>query len=697
MPSKKAIRAIEEIGRMNVKPMTPAHLLDHLYGMKASVLDLLIGNDNLRYDTAGIQREIGGVGEYIERLCDLVDELRQKEHCLSMAEPSLLRSNRLLKSNEKALIEEVMSLRRRAHRLSPIEEPDCSKEGEVDLLKSPHARVNQKSIIPRSKSRPKVVKRPGRRRKGVSSATQLQTIHEDNEPIIPLTAKSAVVLSGESEIHTTAVANMETKKNKKHSIPWSTKVRDTISESDDIPTIRLQEQPPIPRPKFHKMVLDSQRFLLTDTSDINDDVLTIHMEEESGDASAANKPTTKKQNPATDFSLFIGGKKSIPRKVMFAEQLKKKKSLLPRLCKFFKTPKADRVEEIELPKRERRESLTAPVSRKLAAPSGSKIPLLRRAPKKKKSLIPTLRKFFKTPKADRVEEIELPKRERREVLTAPVSRKLAAPSGSKIPLLRRAPKKKKSLIPTLRKFSKTPKADRVEEIELPKRERREVLTAPVSRKLAAPSGSKIPLFRGAPKKKKSLIPTLRKFFKTPKADRVEEIELPKRERREVLTAPVSHKLATTSGSKIPLFRRAPKKKKSLIPTLRKFFKTPKADRVEEIELPKRERREVLTAPVSRKLAAPSGSKIPLFRGAPKKKKSLIPTLRKFFKTPKADRVEEIELPKTERREVLTAPGSHKPAGSSGSKIPLFRHAQILHQRFLPMPEPEKLSYVTSVH
>ena len=349
---------------------------------------------------------------------------------------------------------------------------------------------------------------------------------------------------------------METKKNKKHSILWSTKVRDTISESDDIPTIRLQEQPPILRPKFHKMVHDSPRFLLTDTSDIIDDVPTIQMEEESGDTSAANKPTTKKQNPATDFSIFIGGKKSIPRKVMFAEQPKKKKSLLPRLRKFFKTPKADRVEEIELPKRERREALTAPVSRKPAAPSGSKIPLFRRAPKKKKSLIPTLRKFFKTPKADRVEEIELPKRERREVLTAPVSRKPAAPSGSKIPLLRRAPKKKKSLIPTLRNFFKTPKADRVEEIELPKRERRDVLTAPVSRKPAAPSGSKIPLLRRAPKKKKSLIPTLRKFFITPKADRVEEIELPKRERREVLTAPGSDKPAGSSGSKIPLFRPA---------------------------------------------------------------------------------------------------------------------------------------------
>ena len=497
MSSKKAIRAIEEIGRTNVKPMTPAHRLDHLYGMKASVLDLLIGNDNLRYDKAGIQREMDGVGEQIERSCDLVDELRQKEHCLSMAEPSLLRSNRLLKTNEKALIEEVMSLRRRAHRLtSPIEEPDCSKEGELDLLKSPHARVNQKSIIPRSKSRPKVVKKPSRRRKVVSSATQLQTIYEDDEPIIPLTAKSAVVLSGESKIHITAVANMETKKNKKHSIPWSTKVRDTISESDDIPTIRLQEQPPIPRPKFHKMVHDSPRFLLTDTFDIIDDVATIHMEEESGNTSAANKPTTKKQNPATDFSIFIGGKKSIPRKVMFAEQLKKK-SLLPRLCKLFKTQKADRVEEIELPKREKREVLTAPVSRKPAAPSGSKIPLFRRAPKKKKSLIPTLRKFFKTPKADRVEEIELPKRERREVLTAPVSRKLAAPSGSKIPLFRRAPKKKKSLIPTLRKFFKTPKADRVEEIELPKTERREVLTAPGSHKPAGSSGSKIPLFRHA--------------------------------------------------------------------------------------------------------------------------------------------------------------------------------------------------------
>ena len=167
------------------------------------LLDLLIGNDNLRYDTAGIQREKDGVGEQIERSCDLVDDLKQKEHCLSMAEPSLLRSNRLLKSNEKALIEEVMSLRRRAHRLTgPIEEPDCSKEGELDLLKSPHARVNQKSIIPRSKSQPKVVKKPGRRRKVVSSATQLQTIHENVEPIIPLTAKSAVVLSSESKIHT---------------------------------------------------------------------------------------------------------------------------------------------------------------------------------------------------------------------------------------------------------------------------------------------------------------------------------------------------------------------------------------------------------------------------------------------------------------------------------------------------------------
>ena len=364
---------------MNVKPMTPAHLLDHLYGMKASVLDLLIGNDNLRYDKAGIQREIDGVVEQRERSCDLVDELRQKEHCLSMAEPSLLRSNRLLKSNEKALIEEVMSLRRRAHRLtSPIEEPDCSKEGEVDLLKSPHARVNQKSIIPRSKSRPKVVKKPGRRRKVVLSATQLQTIHEDDEPTIPLTAKpktkSAVTLSGESKIHSPAVANMKTKKNKKHSISGSSKVRDTISESDDVTNNRLQEQPP-KGPRWHKMIHDSPRVSFTDTSDVIDDVPTIHMEEESGNTSAANKPTTKEQNPATDFSIFIGGKKSIPRKVMFAEQPKEKKSLLPRLRKFFKTRKADRVEEIELPKTERRE---APGSHKPAGQSGSKIPLFKR-------------------------------------------------------------------------------------------------------------------------------------------------------------------------------------------------------------------------------------------------------------------------------------------------------------------------------
>ena len=386
MSFEAAIRAAEEIGRMDVKPMTPTHLFKHLYRMKAAVDDLLNGNEKLEYDLAAIQRKINGVHEQVERSCDLVDELKQKEHFLSMAEPSLLRSNRLLKSEEKALIEEVMSLKRRAHgSTGPIEEPDCSKEGKVDLLKSPHVRVNGRSLIPRYRSQPKVVKKPGRRRKVVSSATQLQTIHEDDEPIIPLTAKSAVVLSGESKIHTTAVANMETKKNKTYS--GSSKVRDTTSEFDD--------------------------------------VRTIYMKEESSNTSADNKQTTKKQKPTTDFSIFIGGKKSIPRKVMFAEQPKKKKSLLPRLRKFFKTRKADRVEEIELPKMERRVVLTAPGSYKPAAPSGSKIPLLRRAPKKKKSLIPTLRKFFKTQKADRVEEIELPKKERNQ-------------SGSKIPLFKHA-------------------------------------------------------------------------------------------------------------------------------------------------------------------------------------------------------------------------------------------------------------------
>ena len=198
-------------------------------------------------------------------------------------------------------MEEVMHLKRRAYGSTcPIKEPDCSKDGEVDPLKLPHTRVNRRSLIPRFMSRPKVVK-PGCRRKVVSSATQLQTVHKDDEP----KAKSTIVLI------------------------------------DDIPT--------------------------------------IHMEEESGNTSAANKPTTKMQMPATDFSIFIGGKKSIPRKVMFAEQPKKKKSLIPTLRKFFKSQKADRVEEIELPKTERREVLTAPRSHKPAGSSGSKIPLFRRA------------------------------------------------------------------------------------------------------------------------------------------------------------------------------------------------------------------------------------------------------------------------------------------------------------------------------
>ena len=392
MSFEAAIKAAEEVGRMDEKLMTPTHLFKHLYRMKAAVNDLLRGNEKLTCELSAIQRKINGVHEQVERGCDLVDELKQKEHFLSMAEPSLLESNRLLKSNEKDLIEEVMSLRRRAHgSTGPIEEQDCSKEGKVDLLKSPHTRVNGRSLIPRYRSRPKVVKKPGRRRKVVSSATQLQTIYEDDEPIIPLTAKpkakSTIALSGESKKHTTALANMETKKNNTHSISGSSKMRDTTREFDDLPT--------------------------------------IYMEEESSNTSADNKQTTKKQKPTTDFSIFIGGKKSIPRKVMFAEKPKEKKSLLPRLRKFFKTPKADRVEEIELPKMERRVVLTAPGSHTPAAPSGSKIPLLRRAPKKKKSLIPTLRKFFKTPKADRVKKIKLPKMERNQ-------------SGSKIPLFRHA-------------------------------------------------------------------------------------------------------------------------------------------------------------------------------------------------------------------------------------------------------------------
>ena len=307
------------------------------------------------------------------------DELKQKVRLLSAAEKLLLSYNRSLKSECKALLEDEMRSERKTNgSTGSIEEPDCSKDGEVDLLKMPDTKTNQSSLIPRSRSGPKVVKKPGRTGKGVSSATQLQTIHEDDEPIIPLStklkAKSAIVLLGEFP-----------------------------------------------------------RVLLNDTSDVIDEVPTIYMEEESGSTSGINKPTTYKRKPATDFStgISINGKKSIPRKRMFAEQPKKVKSLIPTLRKFFKTRKADRVEEIELPKRERREVLTA-------GPSGSKIPLLRRAPKQKKSLIPMLLKFFKTRKADRVEEIKLSQRERREVLTAPRSHKAAGPSGSKIPLLRRA-------------------------------------------------------------------------------------------------------------------------------------------------------------------------------------------------------------------------------------------------------------------
>ena len=230
MSSEKAIRAIEELDRMDVNSMTHDQLLDQAYKMQAVLLELVAVNKNLRCDAAVLHRKRAEV-----------DELKQKvDILLSISESSL-------QSENDALTEELKYLTCKVHgSTGPIVEPDCSKDDEVDVLKSAETKGNRESLIPESRSQPKVVKH-GRRRKGAASAKQLQIIHDKADSQIPLTAKpkakSTIALLGASEGPSTAVTNAETKIHKKHPIFGSSMAGDSTSKAGNVPTIRTQDQP----------------------------------------------------------------------------------------------------------------------------------------------------------------------------------------------------------------------------------------------------------------------------------------------------------------------------------------------------------------------------------------------------------------------------------------------------------------------
>ena len=229
MSAEKAIRAIEEIDRMDVNSMTHDQLLDQAYKMQAVLLELLTGDNNLRCDIAILHREKAEVREKLKRKYKKVDELKQKVDILTISERSL-------QSENDALTEELKYLTCRVHgSTGPIVEPDCSKVDEVDALKSANTR-----------SQPKVVK-PGCRHKGAASAKQLQIIRNKADSQIPLTAKpkvkSTIALLGESEGPSTAVTNTKTKIHKKHPIFGSSMAGDLTSRAGNVPTIRTQDQP----------------------------------------------------------------------------------------------------------------------------------------------------------------------------------------------------------------------------------------------------------------------------------------------------------------------------------------------------------------------------------------------------------------------------------------------------------------------
>ena len=503
----EVLKAIEELGRTDVKSMNHFHHLGYAGNMKIAILELLINNDNLQYDEATLLRERDGEYEQLERTCNLVEELEEKVDVLLQTEKSVLKDNYRVKSGMLALTKEKRALKKEGYRpTGGSDEPVRCENDKVDLLMSARTRVNQGSRIPKYRSQQEKVKSV-LKHNGAASATQLKTIRqykgsEDDEKIIPLTgkpkSKSACTLLNESEGYTTPVANMDPKGVNDHPsepplVGFST------SKSDDVHTTYLKK----PRE-------GGPRYNVSDTSDFIDEVPTIHLGEESCNTNADDRMTIhrQKQKPATDFSMFLGGKKSAPRKEMFAEQPKEKRSLMTPLRNFFKVRKGDQVEEIgempmkkEKPVEPRRSKI--PVFRrekkknKTEKTCQSKIPLFRRHPKEKNGLMTPLQNFFKVRKGDRVEKIgEMPKKQNKQVeprhSKIPVFRqekkknKPENPCQSKIPLFRRHPTEKNGLMTPLQNFFKVRKGDRVEKIsEMPMKKN----------KLVEPRHSKIPLFR----------------------------------------------------------------------------------------------------------------------------------------------------------------------------------------------------------
>ena len=410
----EVLKAIEELERTDVKSMSHFHHLGYAGDMKIAILGLLINNDDLHYDKTTLRRELDGEYGQLERTYGLVDELRGKVDVLSQTEKSVLKNNHITKSSILALTQEKMGLKRVLKSMGLDEGPDFSMDGEDEHLKSAHTRVTRGSRIPKSTCRGQSKKvKSDQNPKVVTSATQLQTISEDkggenDEQIIPLTAKpkskSACALLGESVEHPTALTNMDTK---------GKYMYEHLSESSSVSKRKDGPKTRLPKPQNHV----SARVLVTNTSDVTDEVPTIHMEEESGNIKGDDKPATQlqKQKPATDFSMFLGGKKSAPRKEMFAEKPQEKRSLMSPLRNFFKTRKADRVEKIGALSKETKQ----PVQ-----PRRSRIPIFRREKKKTK------------PEQPRRSKIPIFRREKKKT-------KLEQPRRSKIPIFRREKKKTK--------------------------------------------------------------------------------------------------------------------------------------------------------------------------------------------------------------------------------------------------------------
>ena len=365
----EVLKAIEELGRTDVKSMDHFHHLGYAGNMKIAILELLICNDNLQYDKTTLQRELDGEYGQLERTCDLVDKVRGNVDVLLQTEKSLLTDNHIVNCSISALTKEKMELKKIV--TAGIDDPVRSEDDKVDLLEPARPRVSQGSRIPKSRSQQKNAK-SGLGQNGAASATQLNAIREDkdgknDEKIIPLTeklkAKSACSLLSESIECTAAEAKYPSE---------SPRVRFSTSESDDVQTTHLQK-PPVEGP-WTKV---SAPVLLTYSSDVIDDVPIIQIDEESGNFNGDDKPSIhhQKQKPATDFSMFLGGKKSAPRKEMFAEKPQEKRSLMSPLRNFFGVQKADRVEEIgEMPKKKNKPD----------QPRRSKTPVFRREKKKSK-------------------------------------------------------------------------------------------------------------------------------------------------------------------------------------------------------------------------------------------------------------------------------------------------------------------------